>query len=306
MGHGGGGEAGRIGPVGIGVVGLLLVFAAVAVWLATHQPRGGRLERLGAVPLIGPVLRFGAVLLDALLSPVSARLGMRGAAAVGLLAGLLAVGAAAVGFTDLLDDVLDGEGIAAFDEPAAAWLAGHREGWLTTILLVLTRLGEVDAQTVWLVLVCTVAALRARSWVPVMIGVAGGGGIGLVIVVAKHMVGRARPGLPYALVPTPGFSFPSGHATGAAAVGMLSAWMLCRWLVRRWALQVGVWTVTVMVIVLIGFSRPYLGVHFVTDVLAGWLLGTGWATAVILAASWWSPADGSQEVHRSGLLASGR
>jgi undecaprenyl-diphosphatase len=49
-----------------------------------------------------------------------------------------------------------------------------------------------------------------------------------------------------------------------------------------------VWAVTVVVIALIGFSRPYLGVHFVTDVLAGWLLGAGWATAVILAASWWS------------------
>ena len=69
---------------------------------------------------------------------------------------------------------------------------------------------------------------------------------------------------------------------------MLSAWMLCRWVVHRWAVQVGVWAVTVVVIGLIGFSRPYLGVHFVTDVLAGWLLGAGWATAVIVAASWWS------------------
>lgn len=288
MGHGDGGGVGRIGPVGIGVIGLLLVVAAVAVWLAAQRPQGGRLERLAAVPLIGPVLRFGAVRVDALISPVAARLGMRGAAVVGLLAGLLTVGAAAVGFTELLDDVLDGEGIAAFDEPAAAWLAGHREGWLTTVLLGLTRLGEVDAQTVWLALVCVVAALRARSWLPVMVGVAGGGGIGLVIVVAKHLVGRPRPGQPFALVPAPGFSFPSGHATGAAAIGMLSAWMLCRWVVRRWAPQVWVWAVTVVVIALIGFSRPYLGVHFMTDVLAGWLLGAGWATAVILAASWWS------------------
>jgi undecaprenyl-diphosphatase len=288
MGHGDGSGVGRIGPVGVGVVGLLLVVAAVAVWLAAHRPDGHRLVSIGELPLIGPLLRFVTVRLDALAAPVQARLGLHGAAVVGLLAGLVAVGAAAVGFTDLLDDVLDGEGIAVFDEPAAAWLAGHREAWLTTVLMALTRLGEVDAQAVWLVGVCAVAALRARSWLPVMVGVAGGGGIGLVIVVAKHLVGRARPGLPFALVPTPGFSFPSGHATGAAAIGMLSAWMLCRWVVHRWVVQVGVWAVTVVVIGLIGFSRPYLGVHFVTDVLAGWLLGAGWATAVIVAASWWS------------------
>lgn len=103
------------------------------------------------------------------------------------------VGAAAVGFTDLLDDVLDGEGFAGTDEPVAAWLAAHREVWLTRVLLVVTRMGEVDAQTVWLTLVCVLAAVRARSWLPVLVGVAGGGGVGLVIVIAKHLVGRPRP-----------------------------------------------------------------------------------------------------------------
>jgi len=42
---------------------------------------------------------------------------------------------------------------------------------------------------------------------------------------------------------------------------------------------------------MIGFSRLYLGVHFVTDVLAGWLLGTAWTATVILVASWWSHSE---------------
>lgn len=291
MGHGVDVGAARFGPVGAGVVGLLVVLAALAIWVARHPPRSGRLERVGEIPLIGPALRVLAERLDALVSPVQARLGLRGVAVVGLVAGLVVVGGAAVGFTDLLDDVLDGEGIAAFDEPVAAWLAAHREVWLTKVLLVATRMGEVDAQAVWLTLVCVVAAVRAKSWLPVLVGVVGGGGVGLVIVVAKHLVGRPRPGLPFALIPAPGFSFPSGHATGAAAVGILGAWMLCRWVIRRWAVQVAVWAATVTAIALIGFSRPYLGVHFLTDVLAGWLLGAGWAVAVILAASWWSRAQ---------------
>jgi undecaprenyl-diphosphatase len=67
--------------------------------------------------------------------------------------------------------------------------------------------------------------------------------------------------------------------------------MLCRWVIRQWAVQVAVWAATVTAIALIGFSRLYLGVHFLTDVLAGWLLGAGWAVTVILATSWWSRAQ---------------
>jgi membrane-associated phospholipid phosphatase len=153
-----------------------------------------------------------------------------------------------------------------------------------------TRLGNTDAQTIWLVLVCVVAAASARSWAPVVVGVVGGGGIGVVIVIAKRLVGRQRPALPYAVMHVDGFSFPSGHATGAAAVGLLGAWMLSRWVIRPWPTRVAVWAATVAMIGLIGFSRCYLGVHFVTDVLAGWLLGAGWAGSVILLASWWSRA----------------
>lgn len=290
MGHDVGFGAEGFGPIGAGVAGFALMVSVLAVWAARHPPRTGRWERIGEIPMIGPALRLLATCLDAVVTPIQARLGLRGVAVAGLAAGLIVVGAAAVGFTDLLDDVLEGEGIAAFDEPVAAWLAAHREVWLTRVLLVATRIGEVDAQTAWLTMVCALAALRARSWLPVLVGVAGGGGIGLVIVLAKHLVGRPRPGLPFALIPAPGFSFPSGHATGAAAVGMLSAWMLCRWVLRRWAVQVAVWAAVITIVTLIGFSRPYLGVHFLTDVLAGWLLGVGWAVTVILAASWWSRA----------------
>ena len=70
--------------------------------MAWHPTRSGRLERVGDVPLVGPVLRVVAVRLDALVSPVQAWLGLRGVAVVGLVAGLVAVGTAAVGFTDLL------------------------------------------------------------------------------------------------------------------------------------------------------------------------------------------------------------
>lgn len=273
-----------IGPTGIGVVGFLVTLTAMAVAVARHRVDWRRL------PLVGIVWRFLPTRLDGAAVRLRTRLGISGVAMAAGVAGLALVGGLAVGFAALLDDVLEGEGVAQFDEPIAHWLAGHREVWLTELLLAVTRLGNADAQTIWLVLVVAAAAAAARSWLPVAVGVAGGGGIAAVIVIAKAAVARQRPALPYAVMPVDGFSFPSGHATGAAAVGLLAAWMVCRWVVRRWAARVAVWTTTIAVIALIGFSRCYLGVHFVTDVLAGWLLGAAWAGAVILLASWWSAA----------------
>ncbi len=235
------------------------------------------------------------------------RLGVDGTTLVGLLAGLAVVLALAVGFTALLEDVLDGEGIAAFDGPVSQWLRGHRESRLTGFLLAVTRLGNADVQAAVLAVVCVVSAVAARSWFPVVVGAAGGAGIGLVIVVAKELIGRQRPPEPSAVIVEGGFSFPSGHATGAAAIGLLCAWMLCRWVVHRWPFQVAVWTLMIATVGVIGFSRPYLGVHFPTDVLAGWALGAGWAVTVIVLASWRSSRRPSERVALSaaGESASG-
>ena len=280
-----GAGATQIGMIGIGVIGSLMVLIASSIALARHRPPP--IRGFGELPVVGPVLQFAWNRLGPLSSPLRARLGVNGVALVALLLGLGVVVALAVGFTALLDDVLEGEGLAQFDDPAALWLAGHRELWLTNVLLVITRMGNPGSQTVWITLFCLVAAAAARSWAPILVGLAGGLGISLVIVVAKHLVGRPRPPQPYALLSPHGLSFPSGHAAGAAAVGLLCAWMLCRWVIRRWPLQVVVWAATVAAVSLIGFSRPYLGVHFVTDVLAGWLLGAAWAGSVILLAAWW-------------------
>lgn len=276
----------RIGPLGLSIAVLLVGVLAGALWLAHHPPRIGRLARAGDLPVIGPVLQRFAHRLSAATAPLRGRLGIDGVTLVGLLMGLAAVLALAVVFTALLEDVLDGQGVAAVDGPVSRWLATHREQWLTTVLLAVTRLGNTDAQTAVLVLVSGVSAIAARSWAPVLVGAAGGAGIGLVIVLAKETISRQRPPQPFALVASSGYSFPSGHATGAAAVGMLCAWMLCRWVLRAWPLRVAVWAATIAAIGVIGFSRPYLGVHFLSDVLAGWALGAGWALSVILLASW--------------------
>lgn len=265
-----------IGPVGIGLLTWLGVLVGAAIWLARSPRSDGRIARVASKG-------FGTAA-----TWLRQWIGVEATAIVGLALGLGVAMVLGLGSTMVLEDVLEGEGWAELDEPAARWLAANREPWLTSALLVVTRMGDPARQTLWMMVVCAVATVCSRSLLPAVLGAVGGGGIGLVILTAKHLVGRERPHLPSAVLTVDGFSFPSGHAAGAAAVGTVGAWILCRWVVHRWAARVGAWAATIGVVMLIGFSRAYLGVHYVTDVLAGWLVGTAWAAAVIVVASWWT------------------
>jgi membrane-associated phospholipid phosphatase len=136
-------------------------------------------------------------------------------------------------------------------------------------------------------LTCAAVVWRRRSWPPVALALAGVSGVALVIVTAKALVVRDRPHISFAVIAEDGYSFPSGHATGTAAIAFLSAWMLTRWLITSWTGRVIAWTVAIGLAAVIGFSRVYLGVHYVSDVVAGWLLGMTWAGIVMLVGSWW-------------------
>jgi undecaprenyl-diphosphatase len=100
----------------------------------------------------------------------------------------------------------------------------------------------------------------------------------------KDFFGRPRPDLvPHAAyVLTP--SFPSGHALLSALVYLTLAALVTRQLKRR-RLKLHVMTVAVLLTMLVGTSRVYLGVHWPSDVLAGWAIGAAWALG------WWGIAQ---------------
>ncbi|BEK93717.1 phosphatase PAP2 family protein [Nocardia seriolae] len=203
-----------------------------------------------------------------------------------------AVGAAgmsvlAIVFAAILDNVVDGEGIAAIDTPLTGWVAAHRYHGLTAVMTALTRLGDPLMLVAVMTVVVVVAAGPTRTVAPLGIGALAVAGFLLAVVAVKFVVGRPRPALPHPSVDIDGSSFPSGHSTGVCVVGIISAWLLTRWCVRSLAGQVAVWTMVLAVVAGVGFSRVYLGVHYLSDVLAGWVLGALWAGVVIAAGRLW-------------------
>jgi undecaprenyl-diphosphatase len=273
----------------VAAVAIPLLVALTAVW-AARRPHllHATMRRVGRLrPLRWAVVAAGRRGQPAVLAR---RLGVEEAVALLLLTGLLVVSALGALFTVLLDDVLDGDGIAHLDQPTSRWLAAHREGWLTGVLRSLTVLGSPVALAALMAAVCIGVGVRGRSWRPAVLGVVGAGGIGLVIVTLKVLVGRPRPAMPFAVLAESGYSFPSGHAAGTAAVALLSSWLLTHRTVRPWAARVAIWTVSLLLVGAVGFSRIYLGVHYLSDVLAGWLLGAVWAGTLVLAGTWWTQA----------------
>lgn len=95
----------------------------------------------------------------------------------------------------------------------------------------------------------------------------------LLIQSFKHYFGRLRPDSSNWLLPASGLSFPSGHTTGSTAVLGALFYVLGRYLSsseERWI----IWMSGLVIILMIGLSRVYLGVHYTTDVLGGFILGT--------------------------------
>lgn len=133
---------------------------------------------------------------------------------------------------------------------------------------------------------------RRRQAVLVLVAIVGAA---FLVESIKDIVERPRPDLvPHGVV-TYTHSFPSGHATGGAATYLTLGALLARFEPRR-RLKVFALSVAVVITLLIGLSRIYLGVHWPSDVLAGWTLGACWALLC------WSMA---RILQRSGAVETG-
>ncbi|MBI3203058.1 MAG: phosphatase PAP2 family protein [Myxococcales bacterium] len=198
---------------------------------------------------------------------------------------------AAIVFASLAGAVL-ADSTAWLDLPLIRFAEGGRGGGLTQVMRAFTWLG--NGPTLAGVAVVAAVGLVARGQrVPalfVAVVAVGAGGLNALL---KLAFSRPRPLLMAQLAHAGGYSFPSGHAmAGAAIYGALAVVAVRRFPRQRWWV-VGASVVTVFAI---GASRVYLGVHYPSDVVAGWALGVSWPLwlgPLLLARSSVGPAPAS-------------
>jgi membrane-associated phospholipid phosphatase len=126
--------------------------------------------------------------------------------------------------------------------------------------------------------IVAVVFLVKRRWRQAVFVVAVMAGEAVIESIVKLGVGRARPHFTHPVAQSSGNSFPSGHAMTSMAAFALLILLVVR-VVHRTVLRVAVTAVSVIAVALVGYSRIALGVHYVSDVLAGWLLGLAWVVA---------------------------
>jgi membrane protein DedA with SNARE-associated domain/membrane-associated phospholipid phosphatase len=268
---------GRASLLLVAVLITVVVVVMAARYLARHRDRVTAAgQRVRSVWMVRWVERTGA----SVVARVPRRAGALPTFGVGVIASLVVIALMSIGFAELLDNVLDGDGVAVLDRPVLRWLASHRDDEATVAMQVLTAVGGPVVLPLLALAGAGVLRWRTRSWVPAGLVVVTAVGSVAITVAGKHLVGRARPALEYAVAGEGGFSFPSGHSLNSlAVVGVLA--VLAARATASWARRVWISAGAVVLVAGIGLSRLYLGVHWLTDVLAAWLVGGTWLLAVL-------------------------
>jgi undecaprenyl-diphosphatase len=208
-----------------------------------------------------------------------------GHSTVGLIILVLGATTLAVALGALGSPLLD------LDQQLAAWLNSMVSGnpLLVSSLKLATSLGGSPASWVVLSTLAAVLLIR-RQWRLACFVAVTGLGAAILSPAVKELVGRLRPMVETPVASAPGYSFPSGHALGSLVTYGVLLLVFLPVLPRHIRRPV---TATIAVlVVLIGFTRLALGVHFLSDVIAGWLLGVGWLAVTTVAFRTWRRSAG--------------
>jgi membrane-associated phospholipid phosphatase len=195
-------------------------------------------------------------------------------------------GAAAIGagylFVELAEEArLTTSIVYRVDQAVQGWFGHMRQPAVTVLLRAATNIGGTAGLTT---LVSVVAALllarKARASAIFLLVTAGAGA--LLNLLLKLIFARSRPDLASALAEARWYSFPSGHAMGSFITFGALAYLLLRqpwpWVARSAGLAVAM-----TMVVLVGLSRVYLGVHWASDIAGGWSAGAVWLISAVAA-----------------------
>jgi undecaprenyl-diphosphatase len=183
-------------------------------------------------------------------------------------------------FILIAEDLVDGGGLISHDEAVLRWFVDHRTDWMISVARVVSTVGGFVS------LVCLGVALGLwlwrRGWHLAIAPIVSLLLAGLASAVAKAIFGRARPPITLHETHVTSPAFPSGHATDAAGFFLAAAFVLALMVAHHRRTQLVLIGTGVVFAVLVGVSRLVLAVHWLSDVVAGWALGTAIAITVVV------------------------
>jgi undecaprenyl-diphosphatase len=257
------------------VISLAVAAALGAAAFALVRLSQRTARRLDAVPLLRSVRVGGRAGLSWVTARTTAQL-------LVLVAGTALAFALAMVFAEILAAVVENDDLTAIDRPVVEWISAHRPEPLTPLAVAATDLGSKVLLTLAVAAAAVFAARRSGSWRPLLLAACALGGCVLLVAGIKAVIGRDRPDRLHQALSESGFAFPSGHSASALVGWALVAWLVCALTTSR-TVQATAWVAAGMLTVTVGLSRVYLGVHYPSDVIGGWVLGGVWFTTVLVA-----------------------
>lgn len=181
-----------------------------------------------------------------------------------------------VGFLLLAYLVMQGLTLS-FDASVLRHINTTTSVWQDTMWQIITDLGGAVAVTLIVAITTAVVWCRHRVRAALQFAMSVVGAMALSSIL-KLIFSRERPELWEQLITETTHSFPSGHAIASSAIALSVVVLLWQTKWRIWAVAIGL-----VYVGLIGYSRLYLGVHYPTDVLAGWLVSIAWVSLMVVA-----------------------
>lgn len=152
--------------------------------------------------------------------------------------------------------------------------------WCPTLLKIVTLFGNGIVLLVFVLAGASYLYLFKEKTLSILLVASSAGGAVLELIL-KEIIKRPRPDIvPYLIIPH-FWSFPSGHAVMSVAVYVMFFIIIASMTGRR-RYKILILSIAVVIAILIGFSRIYLGVHYPTDVIAGWSAGCLWVSLCLL------------------------
>jgi undecaprenyl-diphosphatase len=177
-------------------------------------------------------------------------------------------------FVRITRELIEGD-VSAVDRAILLAVTRTRTPWLTIAAIDVTALGSITLVVLFSTFTLVMLfALRDRLGALQLL--AASAGAGMLTLLTKNVIERIRPEEAQQLIVESGFSYPSGHSVSTSALYLTIAIIAGRYIQHSGA-RVAIFLVVSAVVILVGTSRIYLGVHYATDVVSGISLGAAWA-----------------------------